>query len=84
MIMCLIKLIWTDWNLYQKVIECCVVSSNRKASLVQADILKFANSLKLRCKQIFILDKLFANIFFPASVSCKQFFCHFLVPPGKY
>ena len=52
MIMCLIKLIWTDWNSYQKVIECCLVSCNRKASLLQADILKFANSLKLPCKQI--------------------------------
>ena len=80
-IMCLIKLIWTDWNLYQKVIACCLVSCNRKASLLQSDILKFANSLKLPCKQIFFLDKLFANIFFPAFASCKQFFCHFLVPP---
>ena len=62
MIMRLIKLIWTDWNLYQKVIECCLVSCNRKASLLHADILKFANSLKLPCKQIF-LEKLFANNF---------------------
>ena len=46
MIMCLIKLIWTDWNLYQKATECCLVSCNRKASLLQADILKFSNSLK--------------------------------------
>ena len=45
MIMCLIKLIWTDWNLYQKATECCLVSCNRKASLLQADILKFSNSL---------------------------------------
>ena len=37
-IMCVIKLIWTDWNLYQKVIECCLVSCNSKASLLQSDI----------------------------------------------
>ena len=30
---------------------------------------------------IFFSDKLFANNFFPAFPSCKQFFCHFLVPP---
>ena len=79
-IMCLIKLMRTDWNLYQKVIECCLASCNRKASLLQSDILKFANSLKLLCKQIF-LDKQFANNFFPAFASCKQFFCHFWYPP---
>ena len=83
MIMSLIKLIWTDWNLYQKVIECCLVSCNRKASLLQADILKFANSLKLPCKQIF-LDKLFANNFFPALPPANNFFVIFWYPPGKY
>ena len=83
-IMCLIKLIWADWNLYQKVKECCLVSWNRKPSLLQADILKFANSLELPCKQIFFLDKLFANNFFQAFASCKQLFCRFLVAPGQY
>ena len=79
-IMCLIKLIWADWNLYQKVKECCLVSWNRKPSLLQVDILKFANSLELPCKQIFF-----------GQTICKQFFSSFcllqtislsfLVPP---
>ena len=78
MIMCLIKLIWTDWNLYQKIIEFCLVSCNRKASLLQADILKFANSLKLPC-----------NLFFVQTI-CKYFYsfcllqticCFFWYPP---
>ena len=72
MIMCLIKLIWTDWNLYQKVIECCLVSCNRKASLVQADILKFANSLKLPCKKNFFRTNYLQTFFFPAFASCKH------------
>ena len=75
-----IKLIWTDWNLYQKVIECCLVSCSRKASLLQSDILKFANSLKLPCKQIFF-GQTICKQFFLAFASCKQFFCHFWYPP---
>ena len=46
--------------------ECCLVSCNRKASLLQSDILKFANSLKLPCKQIFF-----------GQTICKQFFSSF-------
>ena len=70
MIMCIIKLIWTDWKLYQKVRECCLVSCNRKASLLQYDILKFANSLKLPWKQFFwtnYLQTIFFQVFPPAN-----------------
>ena len=80
MIMCLIKLIWTDWNLYQKVIECCLVSCNRKASLLQADILKFANSLKLPWKQTFSTNYL-QTIFFQLLPPANKFFVIFGTPP---
>ena len=78
MIMCLIKLIWRDWNLYQKVIECCLVSCNRKASLLQPDILKFANSLKFPCKQFFLTNYL-QTIF--SSFPTNNFFVIFWYPP---
>ena len=61
MIVCLIKLIWTDWNLYQK--ASCLVTCNRKASLLQSDILKFSKSLKLPCKQIFFWTNYLQTIF---------------------
>ena len=80
MTMCLIKLIWTDWKLYQKVIECCLVSWNRKASMLQADILKFANSLKLPCKQFFF-GQTICKQFFSSFCLLQTIFCHFLVPP---
>ena len=60
----------------EKAIECCLVSCNRKASLLQADILKFANSLK----QIF-LDKLFANNFFQLLPPANNFLSFFGPPP---
>ena len=78
-IMCLIKLIWADWNLYQKIKECCLVSWNRKPSLLQADILKFANSLELPCKQTIC-----KQFFFQLLPSANNFFCHFWYPPDKY
>ena len=83
MIMCVIKLLSgfngqprpSPWNLcegeYQKLIECCLISCNRNASLLQADILKFANSIKLPCKQFVfgqtICKQLFSNFFPPAN-----------------
>ena len=30
MIMCLIRLIWADWNLYQRVLECCCLQLQQK------------------------------------------------------
>ena len=83
-IMCLIKLIWTDWNIYQNVIECCLVSCNRKGSLLQADILKFANSLnfKISMQTNFFWTNYLPTIF-PAFPSCKQFFVIFGTA-GKY
>ena len=84
MIMCLIKLIWTDWNLYQKVIECCLVSCNRKASLLQADTFKFANSLKLPCKQFFSWTNYLQTIFFQLLPHANNFLSFFGTPPGKY
>ena len=62
-IMCLIKLIWVDWNLYQKVKECCLASWKRKPSLLRADILKFANSLELKWKQILFWTNYLQTIF---------------------
>ena len=83
MIMYLIKLIWTDWNLYQNVIECCLVSCNRKASLVQADILKFAKYLKLPYKQTFFWTN-YLQTFFSSFCLLQTIFLSSLVPPGKY
>ena len=81
MITCPIKLIRTDWNLHQKVIECCLVSCNRNASLLQADILKFANSLKLPCKQILLWTNYLQTIFFQVLPPANNFFVIFWYSP---
>ena len=84
MIMCLIKLIRTDWNLYQKVTECCLISCNRNAYLLQADILKFANSLKLPCKQFFFGQTIYKQFFSSFCLLQTIFLSFFGIPPGKY
>ena len=81
MIMCPIKLIWTDWNLHQKVTECRLVSCNRNASLLQADILKVSNSLKFRCKQIPFWTNYLQTIFFQLLPPANNFFVIFWYPP---